>query len=192
MKLDGDDFMNIIKWIENYFYKENDEEYLIVLGKMNSKLEQLKNDYNVLLEFQDTSNFNLDRFMNMKFQKKDKYIEEMEEIKYKDYKIIKEHNLIALKYNILIELYIKVVKYISIQSKEINLMFQYDNFNQPTAIISHKMKGEICKILIIKNTIFDEQFVLYKLGRNITILEESNFENPYHLEMLKNRLNMLI
>jgi len=182
--------MNILRQVVGFFKVNDDEGYIEILNDMKIRLEKLNIDYNDLLQYKVDIISDRDKFCNAKFIKKEKYIDEMENIKFKDSSLIKEYNLVALKYNILIELYLKINQYISNCNNPINIEFGYDDFKQTVAIIWHK-EGDDNKMILLSNVLDFENYIIYKNSENYYANKSIGSNSKNHLEILESKLKKL-
>ena len=158
--------MSILEKVRKFLFTEDTVGYDITLQNFKEGIETLAIEYNELVSIQEKIKDYPRSILKMDFLKKDKYTEIMDKIKYKDVRLIKEYELYAMKYNILIELYIMLKQYITSIQGELLLDFQVDKYKQPTAILS-PYEAVPNKIILLKNTFHNEDFIIYNLQEGI-------------------------
>lgn len=167
--------------LKNILFGEDTSNYELFLQEVKNNLDTLIEEYNNFIGIQEEFKKDPSFMLNQTFEKKEKYPEIMDKIKYKDVELIKEYELYAMKYNILVELYNKTKKYIfDLGGQNLILDFKVDKYKQPVAILS-QYKGDTNKILLIKNTFAKEDYLYYKVGNDIEIIDIlSNEPNVHH------------
>ncbi len=169
--------MKIMEIIKRVLFSEDSISQEIIIEKMKVEIEGLKKEYEDLVRFQEEIKTNPKEILSKEFNKKDKYIELMDHIKYKNINLIKEYEYWGMKYNILIELYNKLKEYILKIGSDILIEFNTDKYKQPVAIISPYSIG-LHKILLIKNTFFEEDYILYNIENTDIIVADINSKEP--------------
>lgn len=187
--------MSLIEQIKKILFNEDTVSQEIIAQKMKNEIYKLENEYKELISLQDVIIDNPKSIVDMNFTKKEKYIELMDHLRYKNINLIKEYEFIGMKYNILVELYKKVKEYILNVKGNLLISFSVDKYKQPVAIIS-PYEEELHKILLIKNTFSKEDYVEYTIGENTEILDicsqETNVNHGYlMMSMLFNTINHL-
>lgn len=187
--------MPLLDKLKNILFGEDTLNYELSLQEIKGGLGKLIEEYNSFAEIQEEFKKNPDLILNGQFEKKEKYPEIMDKIKFKDVEIIKEYELYAMKYNILVELYNKLKKYIPKLQQNFILDFKVDKYKQPVAILS-PYEGDINKIILLKNTFSTEDYLYYKIGNNIEITDICSKEpNVHHgafmIEILINTVQFL-
>jgi len=181
--------MGFLETIKKVFFDESSISQEIVIEEMKEKIKNLKSDYENLISLQEEFKLNPRDILKKDFIKKEKYIELMDHVKFKNVELIKEHEYWGMKYNILIELYKKLKSYISNIDGDILLQFNTDKYKQPVAIISPCGNGQH-NILLIKNTYSDEDYIKYNINENSIIIIDIYSKEPnvkhgtYMMEML--------
>lgn len=171
--------MPILSKMRNVLFGEDTSSYGLSLQEMKDSLSKLIEVYNNFVELQEEFKKNPSLILNGQFEKKEKYPEIMDKIKYKDVELIKEYELYAIRYNILVELYNKLKIYISELKQDFILDFKVDKYKQTVATLS-QYKGNINKILLVKNSFINEDYLYYKVGNNIEILDICSKEPNVH------------
>lgn len=157
--------MSLLDKIKKVLFDETSVSQEFVVQEMKGKIKALEDEYNRLVDIQSSIIENPRIILNMDFLKKEKYIEIMDKVKYKNINLIKEYEYQAIKYNILIELYNKLKCYIANIEGDIIITFNFDKYKQPVVILS-PYESNLHKILLIKNTFYDEDYIMYKINQN--------------------------
>lgn len=163
--------------LKKVFFEEDTINQEFVIEEMNRKIEELKEEYQKIIDIQKSIMENPQSIFNYEFSKKEKYIELMDSIKYKDINLIKDYEYLGIKYNILIELYNKLKEFIKEYNNEVLIDFETDKYKQPVAILA-PYNGGLHKILLIKNTFSQPDFIKYTIDYKNIIIEEIVSKEP--------------